>query len=49
MHFGKIEGQASRLVQCSWIGFMAKSDNSERLGMFNNRYGPLGGGVEVSF
>ena len=28
---------------------MAESDNSDNLGMFNNRYGPLGGGVEVSF
>ena len=55
MHFGIIEGlvtslcRASKLVQCSWIGIMAESDNSDRLGMFNNWYGPMGGGVEVSF
>ena len=55
MHFGIIEDlvtslcQASKLVQCSWICIMAESDNSERLEMFNNRYGPMGGGVEVSF
>ena len=55
VHFGIIKGpvtslcQASKIVQCSWICIMAESDNSERLGMFNNRYGPMGGGVEVSF
>ena len=56
-HFGIIRGlvtsfcQASKLVQCSWICIMAESDNSDRLGMFNNRYSPMegGGGVEVPF
>ena len=55
VHFGIIEGlvtslcQASKLVQCLQICIMAESDNSERLGMFNSSYGPMGGGVEVSF
>ena len=28
---------------------MAESDNSERLGMFNNRYGPMGVGWNCHF
>ena len=31
------------------MDIVAEPDNSKRLGMFNNRYSLMGGGVEVPF